>query len=111
MFEHARSGAVDIVRSSDPINLEHVQELAEVLDECLLRGQPRVVVDLERVALIDSAGLELLLDYQDRCIERGGVMKLSAPTPLCCDILSVTDVVARFEVHQDCLSAVGSFAQ
>ena len=27
------------------------------------RGQPHVVLDLQGVALIDSAGLELLLDY------------------------------------------------
>ena len=111
MFEHARSGAVDILRGNDPINLPNVQQLAGLMDECLLERQPRVVVDLERVPLIDSAGLELLLDYQDRCIDRGGVMKLAAPTQLCRDILHVTDVVARFEVHQDCLSAVGSFAQ
>lgn len=68
-------------------------------------------MDLEKVSLIDSAGLELLLDYQDHCTQRGGVMKLTTPTPLCRDILNVTDVVARFEVHQDTLSAVGSFAQ
>lgn len=111
MFEHARIGAVDIIRGADPINLPNVKHLSGVLDECLLTGQPRVVLDLERVSLIDSAGLELLLDFQDRCAERGGVMKLATLTPLCRDILTMTDVVARFEVHQDSLSAVGSFAQ
>ena len=111
MFEHARSGAVDIVRGDGPINLQQVQHLAKLLDDRLTVGQPRVIVDLERVPLIDSAGLELLLDYQDRCLERGGVMKLSAPTPLCREILSLTDVNRRIEVFQDYLSAVGSFAQ
>ena len=111
MFEHTRIGAVDIIRGNDPINLPNVRDLSTLLDECLTARQPRVVVDLERVQLIDSAGLELLLDYQDRCAERGGVMKLAAPTPLCREILFMTDVIARFEVLQDTLSAVGSFAQ
>jgi anti-sigma B factor antagonist len=111
MFTHTRLGAVDIIRGSDPINLPNAKQLSNLLDGCLVTGQPRVVIDLEKVSLIDSAGLELLLDYQDRCVARGGVMKLSTLTPLCRDILTVTDVIARFEVHQDSLSAVGSFSQ
>lgn len=111
MFEHTRVGAVDIIRGSDPINLSSVKQLTGILDGCMLTRQPRVVFDLEKVSLIDSAGLELLLDFQDRCTERGGVMKLAAPSPLCRDILTVTDVVARFEVHLDSLAAIGSFAQ
>jgi len=111
MFTYSRVGAVDIISGGDPINHPNVKQLSSILETCLLNGQPRVVFDLEKVSLIDSAGLELLLDFQDRCIQRGGVMKLATPTPLCRDILTVTDVGARFEVHQDTLSAVGSFAQ
>jgi anti-sigma B factor antagonist len=111
MFEHSRVGAVDIIRGSDPINLPNAKQLMNVLETCLVTRQPRVVFDLEKVSLIDSSGLELLLDFQDRCTDRGGVMKLAAPNPLCRDILTVTDVIARFEVHLDGLSAIGSFAQ
>lgn len=111
MFEHSRTGAVNVLRGNDPINLQHVKQLGELIDQFLTAGQPRVVIDLERVPLIDSAGLELLLDYQDRCIERGGVIKLSAPTPLCADILNVTGCSTYFEIYRDSLAAIGSFAQ
>lgn len=111
MFERARTGAVSILRGNDPINHQQIKPLTDLFEQCLVAGQPLVVLDLEKVPLIDSAGLELLLDCQDRCLARGGVMKLAAPTPLCRDILTVTDVLSRFEVHQDSLSAVGSFAQ
>ena len=111
MFERSRTGAVDVLRGQDPINLPNVRHLAEQLDSCLSSGQPHVVLDLEKVPLIDSAGLELLLDFQDRCAERSGVMKLSAPTPLCREILVVTGVATRFDIYQDSLAAIGSFAQ
>lgn len=111
MFERSKTGAVDVLRGQDPINLPNIKQLGEQLDACLAGGQPHIVLDLEKVPLIDSAGLELLLDFQDRCAERAGVMKLAAPTPLCKDILTVTGVATRFDIYQDSLAAVGSFAQ
>jgi len=111
MFESSRIGAVSIIRGDEPLNVHTLDQMAALIDECLVSGQPRVVLDLEDMPLIDSAGIALLLDYQDRCSDRGGVMKLAAPNPLCRDILTVTEVLPRFEVLQDCLSAVGSFVQ
>ena len=67
--------------------------------------------DLQGVPLLDSQGLELLLDVQDRCGQRGGSLHLAAPAILCRDILVVTGVVEHFAVFDDVLSAVGSFAQ
>ncbi len=109
MYERSRTGAVDIIRGADPLSGASIRQLSAVLDECLSAGQPRLVIDLEKVPLIDSEGLELLLSYQDRCVERGGSMKLSGLNPLCADILSVTDVDTHFDIFRDCLSAVGSF--
>lgn len=111
MFERSRTGAVNVLRGNLPLNVETAKDLDALFDECLGAGQPRIVLDLEAVPLIDSAGLELLLEFQERCVERGGTIKLAAPTPLCRDILTVTDMISRFEVLPDRLSAVGSFAQ
>jgi len=110
MFERQRTGAVDVIRGGEPLNHQEVAALASLFDACVATGQPRIVLDLERVPLIDSAGLELLLDCQEKCAARGGALKLAAPTPLCRDILTVTDVLSRFQVYQDSLSAVRSFA-
>ena len=48
-----------------------------MLEACVERGQPHVVLDLQGVALIDSTGLELLLDAQEECQRMGGAMKLA----------------------------------
>jgi anti-anti-sigma factor len=111
MFNRTKQGAVDVVYGDDPLNVDHVPRVLQLLQECGSRGQPRVVLDLERVPLLDSAGLEMLLDVQEECQRRGGALKLAAGRALCHEILSVTGVGAHFEVFPDAASAVGSFVQ
>ena len=111
MFERLTQGAVDLVRGDQAINAEHVEELATLLQEIAGQGQPFVVLDLEKVPLLDSAGLELLLDYREKFQQVGGALKLSGPNPLCECILSITGVGASFEIFREPLSAVGSFVR
>ena len=111
MFERSKQGAVDLIHGSDPLNVEHVEKLALVLEQCIGRGQPRVVLDLEQVPLIDSAGLELLLHMQQRIQNQGGALKLAVQNPLCKEILSVTGVGRHFEIYPEATSAIGSFVQ
>ncbi len=109
MFEQNRQGAIDVIGGGDRISGDQVAELAAVLDGCVKRGQPRVVLDMHGVALVDSAGLELLLDAQEEYQRMGGAMKLANPGALCSEVLKVTGVGARFEVFGDTGSAVRSF--
>ena len=99
-----------MVGGGDRISGEHVAELGKLLAECLRRGgQPRVVLDLQSVALVDSAGLELMLDTHEECQRQGGAIKLANPGALCSEVLKVTGVGVRFEVFSDTGSAVRSF--
>jgi anti-anti-sigma factor len=111
MFERLTQGAVDLIHGDEPINAERVEGLARLLQESAGRGQPFVVLDMEKVPLVDSAGLELLLDYREKFQQLGGAMKLSGPNPLCEDILSITGVGASLEIFRESLSAVGSFVR
>ncbi|OHB66545.1 MAG: hypothetical protein A2V70_05260 [Planctomycetes bacterium RBG_13_63_9] len=94
-----------------PLNGENVKDVAKLLVECLGNGQPYVVFDLQNVPLIDSAGLELLLDFTEQFRELGGALKLAAPSPLCRDILSITGLGGSVEIFRDALAAAGSFAR
>jgi anti-anti-sigma factor len=110
MFEHSRQGAVDVVTGREPLSTEYAEGASRALHECMQSGQPRLVMDLENVALIDSVGLELLLEVRDACQARGGTLQLAAPNKLCRDILRISGVVDDFELFDDVLSAIGSFA-
>lgn len=111
MFERSRQGAVDVVSGTDPLDEAHLEAARAALEPCLAAGRPAIVFNLARVAYIDSAGLELLLDLSDRCRARGGEMQLAGPNGLCGDILRVTEVADRFSVFDNVTSAVGSFAR
>lgn len=111
MFEIARQGAVDVIVGDSPLSRDFIDPLNELLAPCLRRGQPRAVINLQQIPLIDSAGLELLLDSQDGFERRGGELKLAAANPLCQEILTVTEVGSRFEMFADTTAAVGSFVQ
>jgi anti-anti-sigma factor len=111
MLDYTKQGSVHVFASDAPLNHEHTPVAAEQLAPHLLAGQPRIVLNLEHVPLIDSAGLEFLLTTQQTCTRRGGTLRLATPSPLCRQILEVTGVGDRIEIFPDLTTAVGSYAQ
>ncbi|MEX2317162.1 MAG: STAS domain-containing protein, partial [Pirellulales bacterium] len=109
MFEQKRQGAVDVIGGGERIAGDRVAALGALLSARADRGQPHVVLDLQGVAVVDSAGLELLLDTQEQYQRLGGALKLANPGTLCREVLKATGVGARFEVYPDTGSAVRSF--
>lgn len=111
MFAASRQGAVHVITGDSPLIGEQLQAVEPVVENCLAVCPPRVVLDMESVPLVDSAGLECLLDLRDRCLERGGGLRLAAPNRLCRDILSITGVAEQIEVFPTIVAATGSFSQ
>jgi anti-anti-sigma factor len=109
MFEQKRQGAVDVISGGERIAGERVALLAELLKARKEHGQPHVVIDLQGVAVVDSAGLELLLDTQEEYQRLGGALKLANPGALCREVLKATGVGSRFEIFPDTRGAVRSF--
>jgi len=104
-------GAVDVLQVDGTLNAEQTTELAAALEQVTKAGAPMVVCDLSEVQLIDSAGLEWLLDAADEISLGGGTMKLAGTTPLVADILRVSGVGQRFEMFDNVKSGVGSFSR
>ena len=73
-------------------------------------GQLHFVVDCTGVHGIDSAGLEALLDIQNKCEDQLGAVKLCGMDETCRKILEITRLARRFEVFDDLDSAVKSFS-
>jgi anti-anti-sigma factor len=111
VFTLRSQGAVRVIGGDQSLNAENIAAASNVCEQALAEGQPKVVFDLEGISLIDSAGLELLLDIRDRCSQRGGALHLASPSVLCRDILQATQVADQFAIFRDALSAIGSFAQ
>jgi anti-anti-sigma factor len=106
-----KQGAVCVVRPQTPLTGDVCAQFADSVLTSLGAGRPMVVVDLHNVPLVDSTGLETLIDLRKRIESRGGAMKLAAINSLCADILRVTGVGECFEQHAQVKQAVGSFAE
>jgi anti-anti-sigma factor len=102
---------VNVIRGDLPLDADHVEAVGSLLDECASSGRPCTVFDMEKVPLIDSAGLELLLDYGEEFQQLGGALKVGAPNALCGEIFSLTGVRDKLEIFADSMSAVGSFVR
>ncbi|MCE3014329.1 MAG: STAS domain-containing protein [Pirellula sp.] len=111
MYHCKRSGAVDIVSGNSPLIQEHRTEFLKSIDSCIGNGQPRVILDLSGVALMDSVGLDALMDARDRCQSLGGSFVLAHPNPLCRDILRINGIDREINVYDDVVRALGSFAR
>jgi anti-anti-sigma factor len=111
MFAIKSQGAVEVIVPNVPLKNEYVPELLETVQHCLPDGLPMLVLNLHDVPLLDSAGLESLLDVRDLVQQRGGAVKLAALTPLAQDILRVSGVARQFEIFADEKAAVRSFVQ
>lgn len=111
MFHVNRQGAVYVLSGSDPLSTEHVEAARAVSEQCFGKGQPHIVFNLAGIPLIDSAGLEFLLDLRDRTARCGGAVQLAEPKALCRDILQATGLAGQFAIFEQLGAAVGSFAQ
>ncbi len=111
MFQFESQGAVDLLAPQIALNHENAEQFIIAVAERSYSGQPMVVIDMSSVPLVDSAGLEALLDIQQRFRESAGSLKLAGLTQLCEDVLRVTGLSQRFETYADTNSAVRSFVR
>ena len=111
MYKGEKQGSAFVVSGDSPLNRENVAEFEAACRDGFSKGQPRIVANLQGTLLLDSAGLELLLDLRDRCLQQGGVLHLAAPNPLCREILQATELAREFGIFDDVVSALGSFSQ
>ena len=111
MFELTTQGSVNVLRGPLPLTSENVPTAESLCEPCFQRGAPKLVIDMATMPLIDSRGLEWLIDTHFKSLRRGGRMTIAAPNTLCMDILRVTEVPDRCRIHADVLSAVGGYNQ
>lgn len=111
MFQQTNFGAVTVVAMNEPLTLTTTEELGEFMENASSQGQPLSVFDMSHVPLMDSNGLETLLNLKDHFEHRGGRLKIAAPVPLCREILRITGVEKHFEIFDGVSDAVRSFVR
>jgi anti-anti-sigma factor len=72
-----------------------VGSLEPMLAGLLISGQPRLVVDLSQIAVCDTAGVALLAGFARLARERGGELRLAAPSPAVCPWLRIGGTISE----------------
>jgi len=102
------SGSIPIARVEGEIDLSNVEETRDSL-LAAVTSAPGLVLDLSRIAYLDSAGVRLLFDLGRRLHERGQrlvvVVPDEAPTGR---VLDVARVAAAVEIRSDVTAALAA---
>ncbi len=94
------SGRVDSI-SADELH----QALAKAIDD----GRTKVVVNLESVEYMSSAGLRELVSALKQVNKMNGDLRLANPSPKVMEVLELAGLDTIFKVYPSTVEAVGSF--
>lgn len=105
--EYKRCAVVEV---SGRIDSATAPELAEAFNELTSEGQYNLVLDMDDVEFISSAGLRVLIDVQKTCqrLNRGKLVLTEVPEQIC-EAFDLAGFVALFDFYDEQIDAVGSF--
>jgi len=104
-------GHVSVVDMSGRITIgEGDVLLREKVSELLDSGRTRILLNLEKVKYMDSAGIGELVACYKRAKEKNGIVKLLNPSGKVYDLLQLTKLEEVFETYREEKQALVSFS-
>jgi anti-sigma B factor antagonist len=88
---------------------EESNGLRTAIDQLLLAGSTRIVLNLERLNYVDSAGLGALIETQRKTKATGGQLKLCHIGPKLKQALDLARLLPLFETYPTETAALASF--
>lgn len=85
--------------------------LRETVQDLLEKGRKKILLNLEKVSYMDSAGVGEVVACLKRVQEKDGAMKLLNPRAKVFDVLQMTKLDHIFETHNDEKEALVSFGR
>lgn len=97
-----------VVRPVGPVDVNGSVALRDLLGREIDSPGARVIIDLERVTLIDSSGIGILVGAHRRAEQAGARLAVAAPAPAVAKILSMTRVDRLLDVHESVAEAAAA---
>jgi anti-anti-sigma factor len=92
--------AITVLTVSGDLTADQADAFRRACQDRFDAGIRDIVLDMEYLALIDSAGLELLLWLVAEVTDRSGQLKIVKPDETIRRIMHITRLEGRFDVHE-----------
>lgn len=92
-------GSICVVELEGELIGDASDALVRACKERIAAGAKDLVIDVKRVSIVDSRGLETLLGLTEQAVSRGGRCTLAAPDPIFGAILELTGIKDRLDLH------------
>jgi anti-sigma B factor antagonist len=114
-ISHRRFHRVDLLTLDGRLDAASAPHVQQALDNLFLEGRYRIVLDLEKLNHISSAGLRVLVEARKRAREwkltdlEGGDIRVANMPRKIREVFDLTGLTTLFEIYGDPTEAVGSF--
>lgn len=100
----------DVIKIKGRIDSSTAPKFAEEVNEIVEAGRFRIVMDMEELDFISSAGLRVLIGTQKTCkrYNRGEVVLANVPETIMAS-LELAGFTPLFKIFDNAVSAVGNF--
>lgn len=100
---------VTLLEITGRIDSTNANELGEALNSAIDAGRTQLVLDLENVEYMSSAGLRELVNALKKVKRGTGDLRLAAIAPRVMEVLELSGLDTIFEIFDTQVEAVGSF--
>lgn len=109
-IQHDELKRCDVIQVKGRVDSATSPKFAEVANEIVEAGRFRIVIDMDGLDFISSAGLRVLIGTQKICrrYNRGEVVLANVP-PTIMSSLELAGFTPLFKIFKDAVSAVGNF--
>jgi anti-sigma B factor antagonist len=85
-------------------------EAGDAIRSAVAAGERKILLDMRRVSVLDSSGVGELVSAYTSANRRGGTIKLCGLAPRVGEVLKSTRLVGIFDIFDDEVKAIESFA-
>ncbi|MDO8525863.1 MAG: STAS domain-containing protein [Candidatus Omnitrophota bacterium] len=97
MKTETKNGSI-VCRVEGDIDINYSPELKKIFDKLISQKTPRIVIELSKVAYVDSSGLATLVGILKNMRSYGGKMRLSGMSPKIRSLFEITKLDKLFEI-------------
>ena len=102
-------GVVTIVTLEGNIMQEEIAMFRSRLDDLIMNGKIRIVLDMSGVNYLSSMGLSVLLATKNKLLSQRGDLKIASVNQLIKNLLEMTRLVRKLDVYESIDEAAVSY--